>query len=74
MDEDKTTTWGDCPNRDCMEYGKMVYGITPGDICEPSKGGGCYQTLRWWDRWHDGKHYGESGLKACRAERKGESE
>jgi hypothetical protein len=58
--EKKTTTWGDCGNNQCREYGRMIYGIDPGDECQR-----CWEMLRWWDRWHDGKHHGESGLTQC---------
>ena len=75
-DEEKTTTWGDCPNPECPFYGRMVYGIEPGDYCgqkREDKGldasDYCYSELRWWDRWHDGKHNWRSGEAECLAER-----
>lgn len=74
-DLDKTTTWGDCPNSDCKQYGHMVYGIEPGDYCGQKREEAdldtsdyCYETLRWWDRWHDGEH-GEHGECAARLAR-----
>jgi hypothetical protein len=78
--EDKATTWGDCPNPDCNFYGRMVYGIEPGDYCGQKREDAgldandyCYSELRWYDRWHDGKHSGyhrETGLAACAEQRR----
>jgi hypothetical protein len=62
-DTEKTTTWGDCPNNQCPFYGRMKYGIEPGDECPH-----CGSQLRWWDRWHDGEHHGDEDDK-CRAAR-----
>ena len=65
-EEKKTTTWGDCPNQDCPFYGRLKYGIEPGDTCSDHNGDrGCDSMLRWWDRWHDGEHRGERGLDLC---------
>ena len=69
-----TTTWGDCPNNDCPYYGVMQYGIEPGDLCEDvhsettsqQRGPGCDSPIRWWDRWHDGKHGFRRDPDACR--------
>lgn len=59
MNEDKTTTWGDCPDPSCPFYGRLKYNIEPGDTCSDHNGDrGCWEELRWWDRWHDGKHSG----------------
>ena len=70
--ETKTTTWGDCPNPECCHYGRMRYGIEPGEACgESGKYEGCWTMLRWWDRWHDGKHYGDRGIAACEASDRG---
>lgn len=79
----KTTTWGDCPNSNCPWYGRMMYGVTPGETCYDThfdapreRGEGCDSELRWWDRWHDGKHgstrdgcsYGIGDVKIVAAE------
>lgn len=39
------TTWGDCPNTQCREYGRMKYGIRPGDECKE-----CWSVLRAWNK------------------------
>lgn len=72
MDEHKTTTWGDCPDPDCPFYGRLKYGIEPGDVCFDHNGDrGCWTELRWWDRWHDGKHSGSyRDEAACREQRR----
>lgn len=42
------TTWGDCGNPDCREYGRMLYNIRPGTECER-----CGRFLRAWNKEAD---------------------